>query len=73
MIDKAAAATQPKILFSHSANAHSHTIVIMETNKVNLHENEAIVVDMLITKICVQQKPATLAGKMVIIIAYDWR
>ena len=72
MSDKAAAATKPKILFSHGANAHSHTIVIMETNKANLHENVAIVVDMLLTKIRVQreQKSATLAEKLVILLMF---
>lgn len=56
MIDKVAAATKPTILLSHA-------IVIMETNKANLHENLPIVVDMLFTKICAQrkEKPAMLA------------
>jgi len=72
MIDKAAAATKPKILFSHGANAHSHTIVIMETSKANLHENVTIVVDMLLTKIRVQreEKPATPAEKLVILLMF---
>ena len=72
MIDKAAAATKTKILFSHGANAHSHTIVIMETNKANLHENVVIVVDMLLTKIIVQleEKPATFAEKLVILLMF---
>ena len=39
--DKAVATIEPDILFSHGANAHSHTIVIMETNKANLQENVA--------------------------------
>jgi len=74
MINIAAAATELKILPSHGANAHSHPIVIMETNKTNLHENVAIVVDfiMLLTKICVQceEKPATLAEKLVILLMF---
>jgi len=70
MIDKAATTTKPKILCSHGANAHSHTIVIMETNKASLHENVAIEVGMLLTKIRVQreEKPATLAEKLVILL-----
>ena len=65
VIDKAAAAIEPKILLSHA-------IVIMETSKANLHENVAIVVDMLLTKIRVQreEKPATLAEKLVILLMF---
>ena len=72
MIDKAAAATEPKILLSHGANAHSHAIIIMETNKANLHENVAIVVVMLLTKIRAQlgEKPATLGEKLVIVLMF---
>jgi len=72
MIDKAAAATKPKILFGHGANAHSHTILIMETNKANVQENMAIVMDMLLTKIRIQsdEKPATLAEKLVILLMF---
>jgi pyruvate kinase len=72
VIDKAAAATEPKILLSHGANAHSHAIVVMQTSKANLHENVAIVVDMLLTKIRVQreEKPATLAEKLVILLMF---
>ena len=72
MIDKVAAATKPTILPSHGANSHSHAIFIMETNKANLHENVAIVVDMLLTKIRAQceEKPATLAEKLVILLMF---
>ena len=66
MIDKAAAATKPKILFSHGANAQSHTIVIMETKKANLNENVAIVVDMPLTKnpCPARGKPCNACGKI---------
>ena len=72
MIDKVTATTEPMILLSHSTNAHSQTIIIMETNQANIHENVAIVVDMLLTKICAQreEKPATLAEKLVILLVF---
>ena len=72
MIDKVAAATEPTILLSHGANAHSHAIVIMETNKENLHGNVAIVVDMRLSKIRAQREenPATLAEKLVILLMF---
>ena len=59
MINKVAAATEPTILLSHGANAHSHAIVIMATNKENLHGIVAIVVDMLLTKIRAQREEKT--------------
>ena len=71
-INNAAPATQPKIPFSHGANARSHAIVVLEESKTNLLENVAIVVDMLLTKTCVQreEKPVRLVEKLVILLMF---
>jgi len=70
MVDKATTTTEPKILLSHGANVHSHAIIIMETNKANLHKNVAIVVDMFLTKIQRKEIPAMLAEKLVILLMF---
>ena len=72
VIDKAAPATDTKILFSHGANAHSHTIIVIMASKTNLPENVAIVVNMLLAKTHVQrdEKPARLVEKLVILLMF---
>ena len=67
-MDKAVGTIEPNILFNHGANAPSYTIVIMETNKANLKENVARRVDMLLTKIRREEKPATLADIFVMFV-----
>ena len=71
-IDKAAPATDTKILFSHGATARSHAIVVTMASKTNLPENVAIVVDMLPTKTRVQreERPAMLVEKLVIFLMF---
>ena len=72
VIDKAAPATDRKILFSHGANAHSHAIIVTMASKTNLPENVAIVVNMLLAKTHVQhdKKPARLVEKLVILLMF---
>jgi len=64
-IDKAAPATDTKILFSHGTNACSHATIVIMANKTNLPENVAIVVDMLLTKTHVQREE-----KLVILLMF---